>query len=366
MKHFLLLLGLTIYFSCTSAQDCPYSPADCPDEGSIEAALSASVRSGNGLTNKEIEMQDRMRNLTTDMMQHAAKTLGWRMIEIDEVTNLSPFQSASTPVSLRSPREYGIEFEFIVNNDSLKAWRNWLIDFSNRYTNAGTNYLNKQNDVVNSPIYKQYSDSVDRYIKLSTDYMTAHQNEAAKLFQDKQLKYLQAKETEFNNKRIALTNTNQSENNMNSMDDEKIKRTGQYRTESTVEVFFEFNAHVGILNSSDGDEEETATNYNLPGTAFAKLVHLSKPDPNTIPWHFDQWENMTVILLGKWLAKTDQYKNYNAVFTLNRQDDEHAPKKIMSDKIQTIAIHLMGSKTNMNKLIQQLDISKLNTVIETK
>jgi hypothetical protein len=74
-------------------------------------------------------MQDKMRNLTTDMMQHAAKKLGWRMIEMDEVTNLNAFQRGSTPYTLRFPRYFRIEFEFIVDNDSLEAWNGWLKDF---------------------------------------------------------------------------------------------------------------------------------------------------------------------------------------------------------------------------------------------
>ncbi|MBS1655170.1 MAG: hypothetical protein JSU05_10015 [Bacteroidetes bacterium] len=361
----LLIVCIVLFITATvTAQNCEYTPADCPDAGSIEAALSASVRSGNGLSDKEIEMQDRMRNLVTDMMQHAAKTLGWRMIELDEVVNLNPFQSGSTPQSLKSPRYYGIEFEFIVNKDSLKAWKDWLIDFSNRYTNATSNYMNNQSDIANSPLYKQYSDSVDKYLKLYTDYMTAHQSEGAALFQDKKAKNFQDKEDEYNNKRVALLNQTNSKNYASSYDDERKQRTMQFRESSTVEIFFEFNPGVSIINSSDGNEQ--VSNYNLPGVAIAKSVHLSEPDPNSIPWHFDQWKNMNVLLFGKWLPKPDQNKNYNAEFTLNGQSDERTPKKIGSDKVQTIAIHIMGSYVNMDKLIKQLDITKLNEAVFKK
>ena len=57
-------------------------------------------------------------------------------------------------------------------------------------------------------------------------------------------------------------------------------------------------------------------------------------------------------------------QNYEAAFTKKGQADEHTPKKIKSDKVQTIVIHIMGNSTNMDKLIQQLDIDKLNKAIE--
>jgi hypothetical protein len=222
--------------------------------------------------------------------------------------------------------------------------------------------MNKQADLAKSPLYKQYSDSADRYINLSTDYMTAHQNDGVALFNDKQLKHLQDKQNEFNDKRAALSNQNNFSNGLSSFDDEKKNRTKQFREVSTMEIFFEFNPNVGILYSSEEDEQ--ITNYNLGGTVVSKLVHLPEPDPNTIPWHLDKWENMTVLFFGKWITKTDQYKNYDAFFTSNKQNDEHTPKKVMSDKVQTIGIHVMGNKTNSTKLIQQLDYGKINEAVD--
>ncbi len=362
IKKLFFVLG--ILSSCiVNAQTCDLSPADCPDAGSIEAALSATVRSRNGLTDKEIEMQDRMRNLTTDMVQHAAKALGWRVIEIDEVVNLNPFQSGGTPPPLRSPRGYGIEFEFIVNKDSLKDWKDWLVDFSTRYQNTTMDLMNKQNEIANSPLYKQYTDSVNRYINLYTDYISAHQNEGAALFTSAKVKYYQDKQKEYTDKRVALLNSNASANTSDAFDKEKAARTAAFRDASIVQIFFSFNDGVGIIHSSNGEEQ--VLNINSPGTAYAKFVHIPEPDPNTIPWHFDQWENMDVLLFGKWLPKPDQYKNYSAAFTRNGQADEHTPKKITSDKVQTIAVHVMGSKANMDKLVQQLDTAKLNAAIYT-
>ncbi len=362
IKIVIFIFLMTIVNRLALSQTCDVFPADCPDEGSIQASQNPTIRLGNGILLQEIKMQDAMRYLVTDMMINVAKTLHWRAIEMDEITNLNSGQSGGTPYALRSPRFFGIEFEFIVDKDSLAAWKDWLIEFSNRYKDAGLNAMNKEADVAHSPLYKQYSDSVDHYIKLSADYMTAHQNEGAKLFDDKQLTYLQHKQKDYTDKQVALLNQNNSENSLSSFDDDKKQGTKRFRNASTLEIFFEFNPGVGTVFSSDGEEQ--VTNYNLPGAVVAKSVHLSEPDPYTIPWHFDQWENLTLLLFGNWLTKTDQYKNYNAVFTLNKQNDEHTPKKIMSDKVQTIAIHVMGNKTNMDKLIQQLNITSLNNAID--
>lgn len=170
------------------------------------------------------------------------------------------------------------------------------------------------------------------------------------------------KQNEFNDKRAALLNQPNSKNYATSYDDEKKRRTAQFREASTVEIFFEFNPGVGVIHSSGGGDEEV-TNYNLPGAVFAKSVHNPYFDPYTMAWHFDQWENFTVLLFGRWISKTDQDKNYEAIFTLNKQDDEYTLKKIRSDKVQTIAVHIMGSKTNVDKLTGLLDANKLNAAV---
>jgi hypothetical protein len=45
------------------------------------------------------------------------------------------------------------------------------------------------------------------------------------------------------------------------------------------------------------------------------------------------------------------------------RNDEHTPKKIKSDQVQTIAIHIMGSKKNTNLIMPFINIGELNKVV---
>ncbi|MDP4282995.1 MAG: hypothetical protein Q8891_01115 [Bacteroidota bacterium] len=361
MKPVLVIAILLVFFCIHSfAQGCELSPADCPDKASIENSQSSTVRTENGLLPQEIAMQDSMRSLVSQMLLKAAKELNWQMMELDEVTNLDPMQSAATPYSERSPRQYGIAFQFIVNKDSLEAWQNWIQDFNNRYENAGTQSFQAQKNIENSPAYKQAYDSMQYYTKVRTDYITAHPG--IHPWEDKHVLNLQKKQDAFLTRVQDMQNHPVSSgNSIDDLDKEKEVKTLQFRNNTLVQVFFEFNQHVGLIN--DDDVIPVSKNIIVPGAVIAKTVHLPNPNLNSIMWHFNRSNNMKVLLLGNWILKpVDQ--NYEAAFTQKGQADEHTPKKIKSDKVQTIAIHVMGNSTNMDKLIHQLDLNKLNGVIE--
>ena len=361
MKHASLIAILLSFFCIQSfAQGCEISPADCPDEASIESSQDQSVRLGNGLLQQEITMQDNMRSLVTQMMFKAAKELNWQITELDEVTNLDPLQSAATAYPKRSPRQFGIAFQFIVNKDSLEAWRNWIQDFSSRYKNAGTQSFQAQKDVENSAAYRQAYDSMMYYSKARIDYITAHPGIHS--WEDKNVLNLKKKQDSFLDKVQYMQNhPTLSGNSIDELDKEKEVKTLQFRNNTMVQVFFEFNQNIGLIKNDDANS--TGKNIVVPGSAIAKSVHISHPDLNTLPWHFGRWNNMKVLLLGNWILKSTN-QNYDAAFSKNGQADEHTSKKIKSDKVQTIVIHVMGNTENMDKLIHQLDLNKLNEVIE--
>ena len=296
MRKLSLIASLLFTFSIHSfAQGCDVSPADCPDEASIENSQSSTVRTENGLLPQEIAMQDSMRILVMDMMSNAAKSLRWQMVELDEVTNLGPFQGAATPYNLRSPRSYGIAFEFIVNKDSLHAWQNWVQDFNNRYVNAGTQSFQAQKDIENSAAYRQAYDSMMYYTKIRTDYITAHPGIHS--WEDKHVLNLQKKQDAFLAKVQDMQNHPASSgNSLDDLEKENEVKTLQFRNNTLVQVFFEFNQHVGLINDDDANPE--STNITVPGAVIAKKVHLPNPNLNSIMWHFNRWNNMKVLLLG--------------------------------------------------------------------
>ena len=312
---------LLLYTLNLKAQDCSWYPADCPDEASIENSQSIAVRTENGLLPQEIAMQDNMRSLVTQIMLKAAKELNWQMMELDEVTNLDPMQGAATPYSDRSPRQYGIAFQFIVNKDSLDAWRNWVQEFNKRYMNAGTQSFQAQKDIENSSAYRQAYDSMMYYSKVRTDYITAHPG--INSWEDKHVLNLQKKQDAFLAKVQYMQNhPTSSGNSMDDLDREKEVKTLQFRNNTLVQVFFEFNQHVGLINDDGANPE--STNISVPGAVIAKKVHLRAPDLNSLIWHFNRWNNMKVLLMGNWILRpVDQ--NYEAAFTKKGQADEHTP-----------------------------------------
>ncbi len=93
------ILCISLLFLCfikdVKSQGCSWAPADCPDHSSIADSKDSLIRLGNGLLPQEIFMQNSMRNLVTQMMENAAKKLGWQIIELDELTNLNPLQGAA-------------------------------------------------------------------------------------------------------------------------------------------------------------------------------------------------------------------------------------------------------------------------------
>ena len=361
MKKNILFIVLLLIVTRLFSQQCGEWPADCPDRGSITASQDSTVRAKSGLLPQEIAMQDAARTLVTGMMKQAAETLHWKCVELDETTNLNPFQRAETPDPVRSPRAYGIAFEFITSEDSVSEWKNWLMDFAERYRKVGENTMKEEAEVYNSPDFKRCYDSVNLYIKMASDYMTNHKKEGAALFEDKELIRLQDKQKEFTDQLARLTNNPPSSGDINALEREKSARTQEFRNASIVEIFFSFNESVGIVQD-DGFEVQVQ-HYALPSVPLARYVHLTHPDINTLDWHFTRWENMIVLFLGNWLANSDIDANVIAGFSTKGQDDEHTPKKIFSDKIQNLAIHVTGNKTNMDQLLQRLDMNKLKDSI---
>lgn len=71
---------------------------------------------------------------------------------------------------------------------------------------------------------------------------------------------------------------------------------------------------------------------------------------------------MKILLLGNWILNPSD-QNYNAEFNLKGQADEHTPKKIKSDKVQSISIHIIGNDSNFYKILPYINIRELNKII---
>lgn len=343
-----------------AAQDYPQWPADKPETEYIAESQSRDIRIKNGVLPQEVEMQDKMRFLIYDMMQNAAKGLHWHMAELSEFTNNGPLQSGGTPYALRSPRGIGITFQFIVNTDSLEAWKNYQANAIKINSKKISNIYSNTQSLLGSPLYRHYQDSEMYFMKLYLTY-DANKNESASKKMPRQY-YLQ-KVNEFKNKTKAITQPahDTSEMQMQKIKNENETNTFHFRNCTIVQVMFRVNNDIGIpVNQSSGPIQSTFINYTLPNTTLANLYTFEKKQTNT---SLVKWNNVMLILLGNFLLSKDSYGDYPAGFTRNRQDDEHSPKKIKSDKVQTISINISGSKINIEKMVKFIDIAKLNSMI---
>jgi hypothetical protein len=282
------------------------------------------------------------------------------MVELSEYTNDNTMQGAGTPYALRSPRGILITFQFIVNNDSFQAWKNYQSAYNNLYQNKMQSGYNDVQSIMQSPLYKQYRDSANYYMNLYTNYVQAHQSEGAALYTtDKHPKLYQQKEMKFLDKANALTNQANDKAKVKETEDEGKLETIRFRNHTVVQVVFHANAYEGIPFAQSNFSTDIKSNYEPYPEAGVKISNLYTAKMETV----DKWQHSILILLGNFLSKKNQYGDYQAGFNLNGQNDEHTPKKIKSDKVQTIAVNIYGDKNNIEKMAKFIDVDKLNSTI---
>ena len=353
-----------ILISCISvyAQDYPQWPADKPETELIQQSQSREIRLGNSVLPQEIDMQDKMRVLINDMMQKVAEKLNWPMVELSEYTNDNAFQNGGTPYNLRSPRGIDITFQFIINKDSLMAWKKYQQDFTTASMDKQQAGYNNIQSIVQSAEYKKYQDSVNHYLNLYTTYCEAHKDEGAKLYTtDKHPKYYQQKENEFINKMTAMTDESHNNSGIEQSENEGNARTRIFRNHTALQVTFKVNNYNAIaIDQTLGPINFTSVPYPITGAKFSRLYSVQK---NQEHFDFDKWNNVLMILLGNFQTKPDKNGFYKAGFYLNGQGDEHTPKKIKSDKAQNISISILGDKSNVEKMAKLIDVEKLDNVI---
>ncbi|HVT84372.1 MAG TPA: hypothetical protein VHD35_04175 [Chitinophagaceae bacterium] len=351
----IFIIGFALFLSVnSSAQLCEYAPADCPDETGINTAQYLT----EGLIPQEIEIKNQFMNKITDMMLKAAKQLHWQGMELGAVAGSGPLQAGATPYEYRSPRMIFDEWQFIVDKDSITAWKNWLEDFGNRSLNNLNSYTDKTNEIANSPLYKAYSDSIDYYMNKSTEYIQNHQSEGLTVMESKGYKSLQSKINDFIDKRTKLMQP--AEKSYANPDTERILQTARFREGATLHIEFYVNYSAANIKSSDNDKVQ---NFPVPGSFFSKFVTVASPIISNNPDDPGRYKHFLTILLGKWSKKMNQYNGYNSQFAdLPGQNDEHTLKKIKSDKIQTITVYIMGSEKNIQKILPFIDILSLDNM----
>jgi len=376
MKYFFLFIGLFIQF-ISQGQSCDQFPADCPNDGMIEATRDSDVCITNWIAPQEITMQNQLRRFITEMMNDVANKKKWQVYEINEVHGSGIMNEDNTkllPFPFRPPYQYSISFVFIVNQDSLDAWRHWYKnDLLKQSNDIVDSYKDAQNNTSAMNAQQRYSDSANYYGKLMTRYITDHQDEYQKAITSNDakgqkkyedgLKNIQDKVDEYINKANgkmdeALSNADSKNENFQEY---RKKKTMAYRNASTLRVSFVFNENI---TTSLDESTKLVKLLSVPNTSFSALFHNNEPDPSKNIESFLTSPDFAFLLFGNWNSKPDEYKSYHAMYSYNKNaTDVTTVKKITSDKVQSISAGIEGTPSYINQFIQNLDTQKLNALI---
>lgn len=377
----LLISVLLIYSTTIRAQSCSYFPADCPGNMQSKDQTFCNVRF---IISQEISMQDMIRDFMTDQMETLAKAKNWDVYELDEDADgecLIPADKMGVaypvPYPLRAPHGFTISFIFIVNTDTLNAWKEW---YYNDFLQSSTKMVNDWKSNLSDPSFQAtqqtYMDSAQYWSNLLTDYMTKNYeafskaavsndqvivnryNSTTKEYQ-KHIDYWTSKAAN-----LTKETTASSDLAREKFDKEAHIKTDAFRNNTIIRVKYEFNKNVTSV-TRDG-ELRLVKQLQVPEALLAQIYHNSKTDDHA---SFDQNQfyrctDLAYLLFGKWNMVPDKFKQYHAQFMSDKKNtDKITVKSVPCDKIQTIAVHIEGRPDHIEAFLKQLNTEKLTELI---
>jgi hypothetical protein len=384
-KKFILfiIIASVIYNQSMQAQeDCKWQPAPCPNSESINETMDAANRTkDNDIFQQEIKMESRLRNMLTAEVQRVAKANKWRVYELNEEGTSGPpyiFISyddwEATPFNKRPPHQYQIGFIFIINEDSLQAWRNWLLNDVKQQTTQVAQQYNKSQG---NPLLQQYQDSIKHYTQAYTDFI--QKNSAAYVkniqnnnkkgvddFQRRQRLYLE-KVDSFQKKIQEVEH--QGNNGFDVFNDEVNNKTVVFAEHSMALIHFYINPYKADFALENGEQVNILPqqSISIPHAFYAGITtNNAKADGHNyeLNYHgfvFNNPSCIGTVMFGSYLPK-DSYNYYSASFSKdfnNKQGVIGKVKVLTCDKIQNILMHVEGSNSNVNKIIAEINWGKM-------
>jgi hypothetical protein len=360
-----LFLISALYAGSASAQSCALFPAECPVNGadSYGSSDDSISRLDNPVIPEEITMENRLRHWMATTLGRIANNQGWQLVQISEGGS-SGFRAADESVlkyPLRPPHWYTTTWEFVVNKDSLKAWNDWLMQFGQqRLDKLNQNAANQMNAYDRTAPYR---DSVDHYTQLMGQYMQDHMaqyqkdlvagNKAGISSYEKAVAAYQKRSDYFSQKIGDMSRDAGAEKDDADAETLRKKQTIHFRDATVLIVEVEFN------------NEYAKTAGSATGFAAGAPIWFSNPEPDPIAVDFFNRSRTSVLLLeGDWNTKSDQYGGYRPAFYSNKASiDKTTPKRIKSDQVQAIDIHLSGNQQAMRKFLAALPRGELAALI---
>ncbi|HEY5462369.1 MAG TPA: hypothetical protein VIJ95_03870 [Hanamia sp.] len=384
--HKILATIILASFSCQlSAQDCAQYPAPCPDGTAIARTMDVGNRTkNNDVFPQELKMENEVRNVVINEVQRIAKVNGWSKYELKEDGMSGPplifiryDEWEATPFNKRPPHPYRISFIFITNKDSLKAWKNWLMNDVRKQNDQLGQQLNQSQ---NNPLLKQYFDSMNHYMTLYLSFSQKNNQQHSKDIQDKNQKgidnyKLQQKKfqdkIDFFQKKCKEAGAQNNKGFAEDMDE--INKKGIAFAKSSIAlIHFSINPYQADFALQNGGQVNILPQerINVPNSFYAGITtnYAKDKHPYILNWRgfvFNSPDCIASILFGNYLSK-DSYNNYPAAFSknlVNKQGTIGEVKKISCDKIQNIQMQIEGSSHAVNAIINTIDWKSLSDLM---
>jgi len=373
----LLTISATVWLnSDVSAQACKASPAICPPNGweNWGNADDSVDHLNNPVLPREVGMENRLRQFTTRIMEGIATREGWELTQVEDGGS-SGFRAADGSVlayELRPPHWYLFTYQFIVNQDSMTAWREWLTDFGQRRMNSVNEYASHATSVQDK--VQACMDSANYYGDLKGKYMTAHfeayqkallaGNKAVTGNYEKDVARYDKKINEFTDKAAALQKNPGSEEKDKNYEAEGKSLNQKYWDGSILIVQIAYNQDLAktVGTPAAGIGSPPGTN-NSGGFTLAKWYLNGEPDNLSIDI-FPRSKNLLLMLMGPWMTKADSYGDFRpAFYTDKTATDRSTNKKIKSDQVQTIDFHLSGNAKAIRRFVGDMPVGDFSKMI---
>ncbi|MFL5741579.1 MAG: hypothetical protein ACJ75B_15245 [Flavisolibacter sp.] len=363
------------------SQSCSWRPADCPGDPILTDSEDSLSYVQQFHHPREISMMIRMHRELTKIMEDISAATNWKMYSFIESGGSGIGIEENTkplPYSLRPPHEYGISFIFIVNEDSLNAWRNWqkevllpaAMQVVEENKNAGES-------VSTDDRYKHYLDSANWYLQKQSEFATSHAAEyqSAVLSADK--KAIKAYDDEMNrfqkkvNECIDKANGRKDEKwaqtNKDNEDFQEMRhmKTVAFRNSCMIRIKFDIN--VPLLQVSSEDKFQYIKPISVPHASVALHYHNAHPKENEVFElnQFTRSPDLILLLVGPWQTKPDKSGLYHSGFELNKANlDYVSVKKTPCEQVQTIGIHVEGAPAYMNRFLEKLNLEKIELLLK--